>query len=44
MYIANSAVMAIYGAGRTTGLSVDSGFSISMTVPVFEGFTISHAI
>ena len=43
-YVAIQAVMSLYAAGRTTGLVVDAGDGVSHTVPVFEGFTISHAV
>jgi len=44
MYVAIQAVMSLYAAGRTTGLVVDAGDGVSHTVPVFEGFTISHGV
>jgi actin len=36
--------MSLYAAGRTTGLVIDAGHGVCQFFPVFEGFTISHAI
>merc|ERR1712232_1324008 len=42
IYVAIQAVMSLYSAGRTTGLVVDAG--VSHTVPVYEGFSLPHAV
>jgi actin-related protein len=36
--------MALYAAGRTTGLVCDSGYDVTLSVPVFEGYSIPHAV
>ena len=44
LYVSYSAVLAVHGAGRATGLAVDCGHAMCHAVPVFEGYSMPHAI
>lgn len=43
IYIANSASLALFASGRTTGLVVECGAGVTSSVPVFEGLALAHA-
>merc|ERR1712032_1397564 len=44
LYVAVSAVLAIYTSGRSTGVVVDIGHSATHAVPIYEGVALPHAM
>jgi actin len=44
MHSVNQAVLALYSSGRTTGLVIDSGDTLTQAVPIFDGCLLSHAV
>ena len=44
LFISMTSVLAIYDAGRTSGMAIDSGEVITNFVPVYEGFAFPNAI
>ena len=40
MYLALAPVLALYASGRKTGVTLDSGYGSTNSVPIHEGFAV----
>ncbi len=44
LYISVSSVLSLYSSGRTSGLLLESGYNLTASVPIYEGYVLPHAI
>ncbi len=44
LYVANTAVLALYPAGKFTGVVVEIGDGVAHIVPIFDGSALPHSI
>ena len=42
-HMANSSMLGLFAYGKTSGIVVDSGFNVTSTVPLYEGFPLQYA-
>lgn len=42
-HMANSSMLGLFAYGKSSGIVVDSGFNVTSTVPLYEGFPLQYA-
>lgn len=43
-YLVNSSILSVFAAGKTSGISIDSGESCTHFLPIYEGYGIKQAL
>ncbi|XP_054161000.1 actin-like [Oppia nitens] len=44
MYLANQAVLSLYASGHITGIVMDSGYTVTHAVPVYNDYALTYAL